>query len=147
MYQATCADCGDTCSVPFRPKGDRPIYCKACFGKHAGRDAQPHAPSERQLFRATCDSCGNPCEVPFRPTGEKPVYCKACFGTKGGRTRGAMPVAQETPQLSNQLRTLNEKLDAILALLSKPAHQAPKKVAEEKRVVKRKSVKKKRKSA
>lgn len=32
MHKATCADCGDTCEVPFRPNGEKPIYCRACFG-------------------------------------------------------------------------------------------------------------------
>jgi CxxC-x17-CxxC domain-containing protein len=32
MFKATCADCGDSCEVPFRPNGEKPIYCRACFG-------------------------------------------------------------------------------------------------------------------
>ena len=32
MFKATCADCGDTCEVPFRPNGEKPVYCRACFG-------------------------------------------------------------------------------------------------------------------
>lgn len=32
MHKATCADCGDACEVPFRPNGEKPIYCRACFG-------------------------------------------------------------------------------------------------------------------
>lgn len=31
MYKAVCADCGKNCEVPFRPSGDRPVYCKNCF--------------------------------------------------------------------------------------------------------------------
>ena len=31
-----CADCNKTCSVPFKPSGDRPVYCKDCFSKHKG---------------------------------------------------------------------------------------------------------------
>jgi len=31
MYQAVCAQCQNTCEVPFRPTGDRPVYCKECF--------------------------------------------------------------------------------------------------------------------
>ena len=33
MFKATCADCGKECEVPFRPSGDRPVYCKDCFSK------------------------------------------------------------------------------------------------------------------
>ena len=31
MYQVVCSDCGKDSSVPFKPSGDRPVYCKECF--------------------------------------------------------------------------------------------------------------------
>lgn len=31
MFDATCADCGKECKVPFRPRDDRPVYCSECF--------------------------------------------------------------------------------------------------------------------
>ncbi|MFX1313918.1 MAG: CxxC-x17-CxxC domain-containing protein [Promethearchaeota archaeon] len=34
MYKATCADCGNTCEVPFKPKEGRPVYCRECYKKH-----------------------------------------------------------------------------------------------------------------
>ena len=34
MYKAVCADCGKECDVPFKPTGDRPVYCRECFKKH-----------------------------------------------------------------------------------------------------------------
>ena len=34
MYPCTCADCGKEDKVPFQPKPDRPVYCKACLPKH-----------------------------------------------------------------------------------------------------------------
>lgn len=33
MHQAICADCGQSCEVPFKPSGNRPVYCSNCFGK------------------------------------------------------------------------------------------------------------------
>jgi CxxC-x17-CxxC domain-containing protein len=33
MHQATCSDCGNACEVPFRPTGDRPVFCNSCFKK------------------------------------------------------------------------------------------------------------------
>ncbi len=33
MYKAICADCRKGCEVPFKPTGERPIYCKECFAK------------------------------------------------------------------------------------------------------------------
>ena len=34
MHKATCADCGNECEVPFKPKEDRPVYCRECYRKH-----------------------------------------------------------------------------------------------------------------
>ena len=31
LYQAVCADCCKRCEVPFKPSGDRPVYCPECF--------------------------------------------------------------------------------------------------------------------
>ena len=48
MHKATCADCNKECEVPFKPSGDRPVYCKDCFSKrkksspfNANRDNRP----------------------------------------------------------------------------------------------------------
>jgi len=32
MFEATCAECGQRCEVPFKPTGEKPVYCKECFG-------------------------------------------------------------------------------------------------------------------
>ncbi len=32
-FNAICADCGSECAVPFRPNGNRPVYCKTCWTK------------------------------------------------------------------------------------------------------------------
>ncbi len=37
MFSAVCSNCGNDCQVPFRPSGDKPIYCSACFEKMGGR--------------------------------------------------------------------------------------------------------------
>ncbi len=31
MYPAVCARCGKETMVPFKPSGDKPVYCKECF--------------------------------------------------------------------------------------------------------------------
>ena len=33
LHKAVCADCNKECEVPFKPSGDRPVYCKECFSK------------------------------------------------------------------------------------------------------------------
>lgn len=40
MHQAICSKCGKECEVPFRPTGDKPIYCNDCFGSNRDRDSR-----------------------------------------------------------------------------------------------------------
>ncbi|MEE9315913.1 MAG: CxxC-x17-CxxC domain-containing protein [bacterium] len=44
--KAICADCNKECEIPFKPSGDRPVYCRECFPKH----------KKGNLFRANRDS-------------------------------------------------------------------------------------------
>lgn len=37
MHEATCAACGVQTQVPFRPSGDRPVYCSDCFRQNGSR--------------------------------------------------------------------------------------------------------------
>jgi len=37
MHDAICAACGCETQVPFRPSGDRPVYCRDCFSKNNNR--------------------------------------------------------------------------------------------------------------
>lgn len=39
LVKVTCAECNQECEVPFRPSGNRPVYCRDCFSKH--RDSAP----------------------------------------------------------------------------------------------------------
>lgn len=34
MHPAVCASCGADTEVPFKPSGDRPVYCFDCFNKN-----------------------------------------------------------------------------------------------------------------
>ena len=33
MHKAICEECKKECTVPFKPSGGRPVYCKDCFSK------------------------------------------------------------------------------------------------------------------
>ncbi|MBI2935326.1 MAG: zinc-ribbon domain containing protein [Chloroflexi bacterium] len=37
LYPAVCAQCGQETQVPFQPRGDRPVYCSACFSQVRGQ--------------------------------------------------------------------------------------------------------------
>lgn len=127
MHDAVCDKCGKDCQVPFRPTGDRPIFCSNCF-----EDQRNSAPGgddrksfdrprfddrrhdrrdeEKRTFPATCDKCHSKCEVPFRPMAGKPVYCNQCFDK--GNTIG-----KDANQFKEQFDLLNAKLDRIIRAL------------------------------
>ncbi|MFH0852911.1 MAG: CxxC-x17-CxxC domain-containing protein [bacterium] len=139
MFQATCSKCGKSCEVPFKPTGSKPVLCSSCFeqqgdrfqGRSGGRD---HGRSgdrgfgrsgDRQMYSATCDKCGKSCEVPFRPTSGKPIYCSECFNKEdrsgdrrgGVRHGGGDREGVGNKQISEQLKSLSNKLDKIIDLL------------------------------
>ena len=33
MFPVVCAECGQDTEVPFKPSGERPVYCSDCFSK------------------------------------------------------------------------------------------------------------------
>jgi len=33
MHKVTCSECGQEADVPFKPDGERPVYCRDCFSK------------------------------------------------------------------------------------------------------------------
>lgn len=39
-FQAVCDACGNSCEVPFRPSGNKPVYCDNCFAKNKSRDTR-----------------------------------------------------------------------------------------------------------
>lgn len=122
MHTATCASCGDSCEVPFKPNGKKPVYCQACFRKEDAAERLSTS-SDRQLFEANCISCGESCEVPFRPIPGKPVYCRSCFASARGEREGSdhrpSPAsASPSRDMQRQLDDLSSKLDQVLDLLS-----------------------------
>ena len=38
MFDTTCDNCGKNCQVPFRPTGEKPVYCSSCFEENGGND-------------------------------------------------------------------------------------------------------------
>ena len=37
MHETTCSACGKRCEVPFRPTGQKPVYCNECFRNYERR--------------------------------------------------------------------------------------------------------------
>lgn len=156
MFEAVCGKCGNDCEVPFRPTGDRPVFCNNCF-KSQGNAGFSKSKSEsfggrknfgdKQMFSAVCAKCGNNCEVPFRPAPGKPVYCSQCFEKDGGRpARPSFNGNRGSDGSKAQFDMLNAKLDKILTALSANAFKGSDKGAEVKETKKSKPVLKKTKT-
>lgn len=136
MHQAVCSDCGRNCEVPFRPTGDKPVYCNNCFGKNKEsgssrferRSPERFGGRDKQKFEAVCDKCRKVCEVPFRPTGDKPVYCSDCFGKSG--KGGGENIAGGSDNLKKQIEMINNKLDNIIKMIL-PKYQEEKTIKKE----------------
>jgi len=134
MHKAVCSKCGKDCEVPFKPTGEKPVFCSDCFrsqrndtpGRFSGNDSGRFNSGDKKMYKAVCDKCGKECEVPFKPTGDKPVYCNQCFG-KGGKDKGSS-------QSGGQFEVINAKLDEILRALGSatPAKADKKKKAAKK---------------
>ena len=132
MFDAICDQCGKDCKVPFRPSGDKPIYCSECFEGKGGddrgrsRDRRPsygrdnfRGREERQMFSVVCDQCGKDCEVPFKPQSSKPVLCSECFEAKNGKRdqRSSRGCNCDCGDLKADIEKLNKKLDRIIDIL------------------------------
>lgn len=47
MNKAICDECGKPCEVPFKPSGDRPVYCNNCFKKGDNGGPRPERDSRK----------------------------------------------------------------------------------------------------
>ena len=88
MYKATCHKCGAECQVPFKPAGDKPIYCRDCY--HAMEGSETARPVRRGSFH--------------RPSFDRPDR----FGGPSRPDHGG---------IQKELDKINVKLDKILRAL------------------------------
>ncbi len=52
MHKAVCDDCGRNCEVPFKPSGNKEIFCSDCFNKRGGKEGLGNSrPQERNFNR------------------------------------------------------------------------------------------------
>lgn len=144
MFSAVCDNCGNDCQVPFRPSGEKPVYCSNCFDKTSDRGGQRESRNDyrpqrsfrdqgsrfdrprndRPSFDATCDNCGKQCTVPFKPTQDKPIFCDECFKDNKDAGRG-----QASNALEARLENLETKVDQLISMLSPQAPKTKKVIA------------------
>ncbi len=80
MFQAVCADCKKDCEVPFKPTGDRPVYCKDCFQRrkssrslNVSAEKKPPVP---EVVSAAVDLPEPPAKDKKRPAAKRPAKVK-----------------------------------------------------------------------
>jgi CxxC-x17-CxxC domain-containing protein len=93
LYQIVCADCNKSSEIPFKPTGDRPVYCKECFSKrknekkqhqpqHSQKNSQPQpqAAMKPRVVRVTPNGAGKvtvtemvPSSAPQQPRKNRPA--------------------------------------------------------------------------
>jgi CxxC-x17-CxxC domain-containing protein len=142
MHKAICSKCGKECQLPFRPSGNRAVFCSACFeieknenperserksfDKPAFRTGRSSF-EDKKVFEAVCGNCGDNCLVPFRPFPGKPVFCKKCFAKDDKVVNHIVktdnPSNKNIEQLKSQIEMLNIKLDRILRMLTPEAER------------------------
>ncbi len=100
MHNAKCSDCGNNCEVPFRPTGDKPVFCSDCF-KNKGSD--------------------NPRNSRDGGKRDSRPHFAGKYPSKGGDRK-------EGSDYKAQFEILNTKLDKILRALSSDTSKEPSKV-------------------
>jgi CxxC-x17-CxxC domain-containing protein len=48
-FNVTCAQCGDECDVPFKPTGNKPVFCSNCYRKENKFGSRPQSSSRNDL--------------------------------------------------------------------------------------------------
>jgi CxxC-x17-CxxC domain-containing protein len=128
-FSAVCADCGQTCDVPFRPNGKKPVYCKACFPKH-------HS-----------DTRGNDRPSFERREAPRSFERRDSYAPPAPRAAGPDPridsLAREITMLGNKLDTLTKMLEKVVAPKAEKTEVAPVTAAKPEKKVAAKKVAKK----
>lgn len=144
MHRATCSECGNSCEVPFKPNGKKPVMCSNCFrkddqGGDRFNDRPSYRPQERSYDRPQERSYDRPnsrSNDRQNQYSEKPSFSAICSdcGNKcdvpfrptqgkpvlcrscfGGNE--SRPQKRERAEI-DQFTQLNTKLDQILKLLA-----------------------------
>lgn len=97
MHQATCGQCGKPCEVPFRPTGERPVYCNTCFqGRKENKGGDRFPQKNYSSYKA-------PVKPDFRSDADK----------------------RDNDEVRKQLEILNGKMDRLIKAIESMANTKP----------------------
>jgi len=107
MFSATCGECGNSCEVPFRPSGERAVFCRDCFSKkdnnsgfHSGNRGRSFSRNTRDDDRNSRPS-SNDNDFKFAEIKKQLLELNVKFDKliSGGVSAKSVSVDQNTPDL------------------------------------------------
>lgn len=102
MYKATCSNCSKSCEVPFRPNGEKPVFCNECFANNRSGDRDSSPKYERF-------------------SNERPARVSE---RKFEAPRVDQASAHDVKVLQQQVATLEDKMNEVISLLNKTSAEA-----------------------
>src|SRR3989344_9234910 len=97
MHKAVCDECQKSCEVPFRPSGDKPIYCNECFSSKKGGDDR----GPRRDFGGD--------RAPRKEFNDRPAQALPFKPASAGLSE----------DMKNQFKEINTKLDRLTSAIEK----------------------------
>ncbi len=164
MHRATCADCGRSCEVPFKPTGEKPVYCSDCFAGGGNDDYQfkKSGPYNKSNAGAGSSSGGGAShEKDFEALNKKLdkilkvlelIHPKREFVVEKDETKSEKKPSKKKAEVKTKKEVVEKKAPAKKAAAKKKVEKkvekkavtkaAPKKAAAKKKVVKKAAPKK-----
>lgn len=121
MHRATCDECGNSCQVPFKPMGSKPVYCSDCFKAMNGGERP-----ERRDSRDSGKSFGNKSFGGPKSFGNKSFGANKSYSS----SNSFKPAPASSGISSQQYEMLNVKLDKIMKMLSSALNPEKMQIAE-----------------
>jgi len=95
MHKTTCTECGRGCEVPFRPTGEKPVYCSACFENKGGKRANFDTSRDDRFAKRD-----------FNDRGRPPV-----------RENSSSSIVPNDGGVKKQLELINTKLERLIKVV------------------------------
>ncbi len=155
LHSAVCTTCHKNCEVPFRPNGDKPVYCRDCFAGRAALGGERSNRRDIRVDQGNSDSRPDfrnnfkrefPRDTPQKFIPENAPMNRVVEAPKNDETKRALEVMNvKLDKLVSAVFLLTQKMDERVKMETKVKHEDASKVEE--KVVKAESETKKKKVA
>jgi len=111
MFDAVCAECGQHCQVPFRPRGDKDVFCSDCFGKDKG---------ESRSFNSSSSSKGANYDKQFELLNSK---LNTLIGLMTSKVEGSAKPVEAKKEVVKEIKKVEEKKPEVKKVEVKKAEK------------------------